>query len=128
MNIIPKEMIKENDEVYIYDVFNLPLFIASESSDGKPFFKMTIGRNKLKIEKDVCRNIWLLSKEMQEILWQTHFVLGSENSENYTHRWYGKNTSYTPKLQDLSITKIDELCQICEQHDSCYIRILWLEY
>jgi len=128
MNIIPKEMVKFNDDTFIYDPFNLPISVAIEK-DEPPFFKITIpgnSSNRYMLEKDICQNIWLLSKQMHATLWQTHFIVGDEDSNSFGQRHYGSNYKSSALLTNLSVSQIDELCAICEKQP-CMMRILWHE-
>ena len=122
LNLIPQEMKKQDR--YIFDSMGNRISVAYETSDTGGFFKIGVYVN----EKESCQNVWNFSKELHNILWQTHYITtDNEDADTYLGRTYGD--AYCSKgtncLRDLSVAKIHDLCENCFVGNYCLIRIVW---
>jgi type II secretory pathway pseudopilin PulG len=122
LNIIPPEMIKDSK---IIDAMGNEWLLALEKSSSKySFFKITISNIK---SSESCINILNFSKEMKAAIWQTHFIASKGNEDNYTSRVYGDSDCIGNHdcLKDLTVAKMGQLCDTCNDTDACAMRILW---
>ena len=122
LNLIPQEMKKQDR--YIFDSMGNRISVAYETSNTEGFFKIGVYVN----EKESCQNVWNFSKELHNILWQTHYITtDNEDADTYLGRTYGD--AYCSKgtncLRDLSVAKIHDLCENCFVGNYCLIRIVW---
>ncbi|MBR2137201.1 MAG: hypothetical protein IJ852_04480 [Alphaproteobacteria bacterium] len=117
---IPEEMIRENDNTYIYDVFKNKIY---------PYYHR-IGFMGLRIElandnpREQCVSLYQMLKQYHSFLWATE-VQKTDNS--YVNLYYGDQYCIgSPKcIRDLTPAKISELCRVCDDEQSCDLFILW---
>ena len=123
LDLIPKEMTID-DKGYLYDPFNNKVLIAWEGDSSGGFFKISIDIN----DAESCQNIWNFSKELHNILWQTHYYTTDDaDSGSFFSRTYGDAycSSEKPCLKDLNVAQIHNFCENCLKGNSCTIRVLW---
>lgn len=79
--------------------------------------------------RESCINILNFSKEIKSSVWQTHFMTSNGKQNNYEPRIYGDTycTNDVNCLNDLTVAKIDNFCNVCNDTDSCAMRLLWLK-
>ncbi len=124
LGAIPQEMIDENDSEYIYDVFGNQILIVFSGGDGAVYksMKINIGDN----ARDICLNLYQMAKLRSGFLWQTLFTRSTEDiSGEYANRVYGDAYCTTNCLKDLTLTRMDELCNACTGTNECKFHILW---
>ena len=129
---IPKEMIKDNNTVYIYDVFGNQIYLRNNHA---PMFDTTILRIYLLGNKDfsVCQNIIQTAKEHSAVLnlFGVWYTASDSLSENNGKLFYG-NSRCEPNqkcLRNITLNEIKEQCQICEdatKNKQCSFVFSWM--
>ena len=118
LNVIPQEMIRENRNDAIFDVFGTTIVLANYF-DGGYTFEFLLYLNKG--QKESCMNLFTIAKAKREQLWRTKFktTKGEENSSADIVNGDSYCTSDTKCLKDLTIAEMEDFCNICEDKDSC---------
>ena len=118
LNVIPQEMIRENRNDAIFDVFGTTIVLANYF-DGGYTFEFLLYLNKG--QKESCMNLFTIAKAKREQLWRTKFktTKGEENSSANIVNGDSYCTSDTKCLKDLTIAEMEDFCNICEDKDSC---------
>ena len=119
LNVIPQEMIRENRNDAIFDVFGTTVVPVNYSSDGDYVFEFILYLNKG--QKESCMNLFTIAKAKREQLLRTKFetVKGSESAS--PHIIYGDAVCYSGLkcLKDLTVAEMEDYCTVCEDKDSC---------
>ena len=120
LNVIPKEMIRENASSKIYDIFGTMIGLQNYTiGDGKYYFEFILYLNKG--QKESCMNLFTIAKAKREQLWRTKFGITKGEEENEANSAWGDNYCYAGAkcLKDLTITEMEDYCNVCEDKDSC---------
>ncbi len=126
LGAIPPEMIKGKYSTYLYDIFNNKVKIYhNKENNGNQYFGLQIYIDKS--TKDICLNLYQMAKLRSGFLWQTLFTRSTEDiSGEHTNRVFGdaycKNSSC---LKDLTLTRMHELCNVCNDTTECSFVFLW---
>ena len=120
LNVIPQEMIRENRDDAIFDVFGTTIVPANYAgSDGNYYFEFILYLNKG--QKESCMNLFTIAKAKREQLWRTKFetVKGSESASSGIFYGDAVCRSGLKCLKDLTVAKMEDFCNVCEDKDSC---------
>ena len=126
LGAIPQEMIGDEDDDYIYDVFHNKVNIIF-TGDGAVHYhamRIDIGNN----SHEICLNLYQLAKLHSALLWNTVFSRSTDDiSYQQSNRMYGDAycRSTDTCLKDLTISRMHELCEICDGTSSCTFWFLW---
>ena len=132
LNVIPKEMIKDNNSVLIYDVFNNAIEITTGTrNDVGNNYKYALlsymlnftGSNSV----DICRNTILTMKENRENLWVAETwseTSGSRNIQYAGDKFCDKNR-YSGCLKYLDLEMADKICRDKAGDDNAHFSIYW---
>ena len=134
LNVIPKEMIKDNNSVQIYDVFNnaIQIFIGTRNDVG----------NNVKYARlhyildftdsnsvDICRNTVLIMKENRENLWLAETSSETSGSRNikyagdkFCNSWYSADKRC---LKYLDLEMADKICRDKAGDAGAHFTIWW---
>ncbi len=120
LNIIPQEMIHNNRDDVIFDAFGSSIDLLNYTiGDGKYYFEFRLYINKG--QKESCMNLFTIAKAKREQLWRTKFVTTKGETSSETNSAWGDNYCYagTKCLKDLSLTEMEDYCNVCEDKDTC---------
>ena len=120
LNVIPQEMIRENRNNAIFDVFGTTIVLKNYTGgDGEYYFEFLLYLNKG--QKESCMNLFTIAKAKREQLWRTKFetTKGEENSSADIVNGDNYCTSDRKCLKDLTLAEMEDFCNICEDKDSC---------
>ena len=129
LNIIPEDMIKDDSD-YIYDVFNTRINIyynnqTPNAPGAKPnnFNMLIFLLPESSLNSQICYNIVNAAKEFHQDLYLIETYIGAAG---YTGMQYGDNfcNEDKPCLRDLSVTDMNQLCDVCRDKVQCYLAIL----
>ena len=128
LNIISEDMVKENDNMYAYDIFNTRIKLENHHLPSQPAGGLAIG---LQIDTsghsmDICRNLLTMAQQRADDISRV-YVQRTETDASNTNMstYYGnKITSQNKYLRNLSITQIDNACQVCEDTTECFVFVL----
>ena len=135
LNYLPDEMLKENDEDYLYESFGNQYSLGvynSASWLGSCGAGITIYSNLLNDQsaREVCQNVLRVVKEYQSIIW---YVEVTSMKGGTTGAIFGlfnalrPNENY-PYLKDVSLTDLYQACYNVEEtpgNDQFGVRIWW---
>ncbi len=124
---MPKEMIKDNTEQYIYDVFNNQIYLRNNNA---PVFNMLTLRIYILGNKDfaICQNIIQIAKEHSADLYSFQVVNSVSGQEQYPVNLLGDKYCKTNCFRNITLDKIKESCQICEdtsKNQACSFIYVW---
>ena len=120
LNVIPQEMIRENINDVIFDVFGTTIALKNYTGgDGGYTFEFMTYLNKG--QKESCMNLFTIAKAKREQLWRTKFetTKGEENSSANIVNGDNYCTSDRKCLKDLTLAEMEDFCNVCEDKDSC---------
>ena len=120
LNVIPQEMIRENRNDAIFDVFGTTIGLKNYTvGDDNYTFEFLLYLNKG--QKESCMNLFTIAKAKREQLWRTKFetTKGEENSSANIVNGDNYCTSDRKCLKDLTLAEMEDFCNICEDKDSC---------
>ena len=120
LDVIPQEMIRENRNNTIFDVFGTTIVLKNYTGgDGEYYFEFLLYLNKG--QKESCMNLFTIAKAKREQLWRTKFetTKGEENSSANIVNGDNYCTSDRKCLKDLTLAEMEDFCNICEDKDSC---------
>ncbi len=119
LNFIPQEMMRENINDAIYDVFGTAIVPVNYTADGDYVFEFILYLNKG--QKESCMNLFTIAKAKREQLWRTKFetTKGEENSSANIVNGDNYCTSDCKCLKDLTVAEMEDFCNVCEDKDSC---------
>lgn len=131
LNIIPEEMIK-GDGDYIYDVFNTRVNVVYNNQTpnvpgAKPndFTTLSFLLPESSVNSQICYNIVTAAKEFHQDLYLIETYVGA--SASYTGMHYGDSyckQQNDPCIKDLSITDMEQLCNVCQDKIPCTLSVL----
>ncbi len=122
LNIIPKEMIRENSVYAVYDAFNTAMYIQNYTiGDGDYHFEFLFYLNKGK--KDACMNLFNIAKAQRGQLWRTKFITRKGDASYDTNSVWGDAYCESDRkcLKDLTVAEMENYCTVCEDKDSCIL-------
>ena len=120
LNVIPQEMIRENETYKIFDIFNTTIFLQNyHGTDNKYYFEFKLFINKG--QKESCMNLFTIAKAKREQLWRTKFEIVKGETSNVANSAFGDNycTSEVKCLKDLTVAEMEDYCNVCEDKDTC---------
>ncbi len=120
LNVIPQEMIRENETYKIFDIFNTTILLQNYyGTDDKYYFEFMLYLNKG--QKESCMNLFTIGKAKREQLWRTKFETTKGEEENETNSAWGDSycTSEVKCLKDLTVAEMEDYCNVCEDKDTC---------
>ena len=121
LNYIPKEMLKNNQNDYIYDVFNLQIVLRSGYYNkpgwlpSKYYSSVLIFLDNGKSSRDVqiCQNVLNTVRESRDSIWYIELISAHGlNTSNIFAVYYGDKycTDERVCLKDLTVTASSEFC------------------
>ncbi len=122
LNIIPKEMIRENSVYAVYDAFNTAMYIQNYTiGDGDYHFEFLFYLNKGK--KDACMNLFNIAKAQRGQLWRTKFQTVKGEAAGEANSVWGDAYCESDRkcLKDLTVAEMENYCTVCEDKDSCIL-------
>ena len=122
LNIIPKEMIRENSVYAVYDAFNTAMYIQNYTiGDGDYHFEFLFYLNKGK--KDACMNLFNIAKAQRGQLWRTKFQTVKGEAAGVANSVWGDAYCESDRkcLKDLTVAEMENYCTVCEDKDSCIL-------
>ena len=120
LDVIPKEMIRENQNNVVYDIFGNAVGLKNYYTGGSAYyFEFVLYINKG--QKESCMNLFTIAKAKREQLWRTKFSTVKGETSNDANSAWGDNYCYTGAkcLKDLTIAEMENFCNICEDKDTC---------
>lgn len=120
LDVIPKEMIKKNETDVVFDVFGSTVELRNYTGgDEKYYFEFMLYLNNGK--KESCMNLFTIAKAKREQLWRTKFetTLGETSGEANSAWGDSYCTSDLKCLKDLTLTEMEDYCNVCENKDTC---------
>ena len=123
---IPQEMIKPEHPSYIYDIFDNRIFIYhNKESSGIQYFSLEISIGSYSY--NVCLNLFQMAKLRSAFLWQTLFSKTTIDgtSSQFANRVFGDDYCVNNCLKDLTLEKMRDLCNVCDDTKTCYFYFLW---
>ena len=128
LDVIPKEMIRENTSSKIYDIFGTAIDLRNYTVDNvKYYFEFRLFINKG--QKESCMNLFNIAKAQRGQLLRTKFTTRKGDASNDANSAWGDSYCYTGAkcLKDLIIAEMENFCNICEDKDTCtfYYQILF---
>ena len=118
---IPEEMIRENDNVYIYDVFGNQVYLYA----GTITFALAIYLANDNPHEQ-CVNLYQMIQQYHQFIKMGFVEVNAAGNYSYTNRYYGDigpdnqgcNANHNC-IKDLTPTKISELCRVCDNKTRC---------
>ena len=117
LNALPPEMLKRNENYYIYDVFNTPVELA-RSSGGTAFYFSFLFTGRNDQNHTICRNILESFKGYAAELHAVGINSNTSESVNQQDWWFGDQakTDVSQKIHMLNLEKMQNLCQKCDSN------------
>ena len=116
LNALPPEMIKQDDNTYVYDAFNIPILL-SRSGDGTAFpisFRFTGHSDK---NNTICRNILESFKGYASEIYALGINSTTAEDINQQEWWYGnKAPGHDKKIHQLELNSMQSLCAQCDNN------------
>ena len=126
LGLVPTEMISADNRSRLFDIFNnvIRLYHNKESSGGQYFgLEISIGS----YSYNICLNLFQMAKLRSAFLWQTLFSKTTidSTSSQFANRVYGDDYCVNNCLKDLTLEKMRDLCNVCDDTKTCYFYFLW---
>ena len=140
LNEVPKEMIKSQGRVTIYDVFNTAIYMTYtiyNSIHYTQFFIQLDTSSNSNQSLDICRNVVNTAKEFHANLWR--MMITSQDSDE---TWDGDEDSWDEAsyfgdayctsgnncLKDMTVEQIDTFCRYnFNKPNSPHLKLVWME-
>ena len=126
---IPEEMIRKNDNAFIYDVFgNLVRLELHRNDNGYGDLSIELYHNH---PREQCINLYQMIQQYHAFAWQTGIgkYYNDGSSRNQNNLFYGDKDCIGSRkcIRDLTPAKISELCSVCDEAEAkqCRLSILW---
>ncbi len=118
LGIIPKEMIRPGDDLYVYDAFNNFIILGNYPSGKNFYFEMIVS---ILGNKDSCMNLFTIAKEKRKTIWRTKFYYVLSDKSGTGNEVYGDDycTGNKKCLKDIKLTQAEEYCNICAEKETC---------
>ena len=134
LNVIPKEMIKDNNSVLIYDVFNNAIEITTGTRNDignnvkyAIFYYILDFNNSNSV--DICRNTILIMKENRENLWLAETWSETSGSRNIQYAGdkfcNGQYSTEKRCLKYLDLEMADKICRDKAGDANAHFSIWW---
>ena len=125
LNALPPEMLKQNDNYYIYDVFNTRIQLAL-SSDGNKFYFSFSFTEQNDPNHDICRNILESLKGYAAEISALGVNSTTAEDMNQQEWWYGDGVSghEDKRIHQLNVSTMHSLCDRCDKN-FCGIYAIW---
>ena len=120
LDVIPKEMIRENQNNVVYDIFGNAVGLKNYYTGGSAYyFEFVLYINKG--QKESCMNLFTIAKAQRGQLWRTKFETVKGEAAGEANSAWGDSycTSGTKCLKDLTVAEMEDFCNVCEDKDSC---------
>ena len=120
LNVIPQEMIRENRDDAIFDVFGTTVRLTDYYTGGSYYyFEFVVHLNKG--QKESCMNLFTIAKAKREQLWRTKFETAKGETSSETNSAWGDSYCSSDRkcLKDLTVAEMEDFCNVCEDKDSC---------
>ena len=114
MNEIPSEMIKKNDTIYIYDVFNTRLYIRTTTDPSMSGITIILYPELVKQSEqnlEICRNILTTAKENHQSI---YFISPRTSASSYA--LYGDSACNGKDKRCLRDMSLDDIHKACTAH------------
>ena len=114
MNEIPSEMIKKNDTIYIYDVFNTRLYIRTTTDKNMSGITIMLYPELVKQSEqnlEICRNILTTAKENHQSI---YFISPRTSASSYA--LYGDSACNGKDKRCLRDMSLDDIHKACTAH------------
>ena len=126
MNLIPEEMIK-NSQTLIYDSFNNSIGISNNNAPSYNELILHISlpkENSIRFEN--CQNIFQVVKTHAGELLYIRAIGRSNEESSSSQLYYGDlYCNRTNCLRNLTMENIYDICQACQNKQSCGFNIIW---
>ncbi len=117
LNALPPEMLKRNENYYIYDVFDTPVELA-RSSGGNAFYFLFLFTGRNDQNHTICRNILESFKGYAAELWAIGINSTTSEDMNQQEWWYGDSSPDNyKKIHQLDISTMNSLCEKCDKNN-----------
>ena len=123
---LPEEMIRDNDNFYIYDVFNNRLYLYHNETGFAGFSIDILDKN----AAEQCVNLYQAIKPFHDFLWQTQ-VYAKDTPESPTQTginiFSGDKTCTANRkcIRDMTLQKMAQACSVCAEKHYCRYYVLW---
>ena len=120
LDVIPKEMIRENQNNVVYDIFGNAVGLKNYYTGGSAYyFEFVLYINKG--QKESCINLFNIAKAQRGQLWRTKFITRKGDASYDTNSVWGDAYCESDRkcLKDLTVAEIEDFCNVCEDKDSC---------
>lgn len=125
LGLVPTEMIGA-DNRSLFDVFNNDIYLYhNKESSGIQYFGLEISIGSYSY--NVCLNLFQMAKLRSAFLWQTLFSKTDidSTSSQFANRVFGDDYCVNNCLKDLTLEKMRDLCNVCDDTKTCYFYFLW---
>ena len=140
LNEVPKEMVKSQGRVTIYDVFNTAIHMTYTIYNSIHYTQFLIGldtSSNSSQNMDICRNVINIAKEFHANLWRMAIV-----SHGSDETWNGDEDSWDEAsyfgdaycssgnncLKDMTVEQIDTFCRYnFGKPNSPHLKLVWME-
>ena len=117
LNALPPEMLKRNENYYIYDVFDTPVELA-RSSGGTAFYFSFLFTGRNDQNHTICRNILESFKGYAAELRAIGINSTTSEDMNQQEWWYGDSSPDNyKKIHQLDISTMNSLCEKCDKNN-----------
>ena len=120
LDVIPKEMIRENQNNVVYDIFGNAVGLKNYYTGGSAYyFEFVLYINKG--QKESCINLFNIAKAQRGQLWRTKFITRKGDASYDTNSVWGDAYCESDRkcLKDLTVAEMENYCTVCEDKDSC---------
>ena len=120
LDVIPKEMIRENQNNVVYDIFGNAVGLKNYYTGGSAYyFEFVLYINKG--QKESCMNLFNIAKAQRGQLWRTKFQTVKGEAAGVANSVWGDAYCESDRkcLKDLTVAEMENYCTVCEDKDSC---------
>ncbi len=120
LDVIPKEMIRENQNNVVYDIFGNAVGLKNYYTGGSAYyFEFVLYINKG--QKESCINLFNIAKAQRGQLWRTKFQTVKGEAAGVANSVWGDAYCESDRkcLKDLTVAEMENYCTVCEDKDSC---------
>ena len=120
LDVIPKEMIRENQNNVVYDIFGNAVGLKNYYTGGSAYyFEFVLYINKG--QKESCINLFTIAKAQRGQLWRTKFQTVKGEAAGVANSVWGDAYCESDRkcLKDLTVAEMENYCTVCEDKDTC---------
>ena len=120
LDVIPKEMIRENQNNVVYDIFGNAVGLKNYYTGGSAYyFEFVLYINKG--QKESCINLFTIAKAQRGQLWRTKFQTVKGETAGVANSVWGDAYCESDRkcLKDLTVAEMENYCTVCEDKDTC---------